>query len=116
VTGAGGLSSIFEPVTANPSALSLFATAASTWEKASSSRAGVEAQYANLRPRLLSRLQAAAYCNISPNTFSGWVRSGRLPPPLPGTTRWDLNAIDAALDALSGLTIKTEGVPSPLDE
>jgi hypothetical protein len=27
----------------------------------------------------------------------------KLPPPLPGTTRWDRKAIDRALDALSGL-------------
>jgi hypothetical protein len=56
-----------------------------------------------LAPRLLSREQAAAYCNVSPNTFSQWVRTGKLPPPLPGTTRWDLKAIDFALDAMSGL-------------
>src|SRR5258707_15886748 len=52
-------------------------------------------------PRLLSRSQAAAYCNVSPGTFSNWVRLGRLPSPLPGTTRWDLKAIDFALDAIS---------------
>jgi predicted DNA-binding transcriptional regulator AlpA len=56
-----------------------------------------------LSPRLLNRRQAAAYCNLSPTTFSNWVRAGKLPAPLPGTTRWDLKAIDSALDAMSGL-------------
>jgi predicted DNA-binding transcriptional regulator AlpA len=69
---------------------------------------------APLNPRLLNRRQAAAYCNLSPTTFSNWVRSGKLPPPLPGTTRWDLKAIDFALDALSGLRPSQE--TSALDE
>lgn len=69
---------------------------------------------APLSPRLLNRQQAAAYCNLSPTTFSNWVRSGMLPPPLPGTTRWDLKAIDFALDAISGLQPKQES--SALDE
>lgn len=67
-----------------------------------------------LSPRLLNRQQAAAYCNLSPTTFSNWVRSGKLPPPLPGTTRWDLKAIDFALDGLSGLQPRQE--TSALDE
>ena len=37
------------------------------------------------------------------STFSNWVREGKLPPALPGTARWDLKAIDFALDAMSGL-------------
>jgi hypothetical protein len=56
-----------------------------------------------LAPRLLSRPQAAGYCGLSPSAFSSWVRAGKLPPSLPGTTRWDLKAIDFALDAMSGL-------------
>src|SRR3954452_4689661 len=67
-----------------------------------------------LSPRLLNRQQAAAYCNLSPTTFSSWVRSGKLPPPLPGTTRWDLKAINIALDAMSGLQPQQE--TSALDE
>src|SRR5436190_8471555 len=66
-----------------------------------------------LAPRLLSRQQAAAYCNLSPSAFSNWIRSGRLPPALTGTTRWDRKAIDAALDATSGLQTQQES--SPLD-
>jgi hypothetical protein len=67
-----------------------------------------------LAPRLLTRQQAAGYCNLSPTTFSNWVRSGKLPLPLPGTTRWDLKAIDIALDAMSGLQQQRE--LSALDE
>lgn len=69
-----------------------------------------------IRPRLLSRQQAADYCNLSPSSFSNWVRLGKLPPPLPGTTRWDLKAIDVALDKLSDLHVETETSSSPLDE
>jgi predicted DNA-binding transcriptional regulator AlpA len=72
------------------------------------------ASYLQLAPRLLSRQQAAAYCGLSPSAFSNWVRSGKLPPPLPGTTRWDLKAIDFALDALSGLQKHQEA--TALDE
>src|ERR1700730_11140938 len=54
-------------------------------------------------PRLLTREQAAAYCGLSASGFSEWVRSGKLPGPIRGSTRWDLKAIDAALDSLSGI-------------
>ena len=54
-------------------------------------------------PRLLNRQQAAEYCGLSPSAFSSWIRSRKLPPSLPGTTRWDLKAIDFALDAMSSL-------------
>jgi hypothetical protein len=56
-------------------------------------------------PRLLTREQAAAYCGLSVNGFSEWVKSGRLPGPIPSTARWDLKAIDIALDSASGIGI-----------
>lgn len=65
-------------------------------------------------PRLLSRAQAAAYCSLSLQGFSQWVKQGRLPRPILGTARWDRKAIDAALDALSG--IETSETVSPLDQ
>lgn len=65
-------------------------------------------------PRLLSREQAAAYCGLSLQAFSRWTKVGRLPPPLTGTARWDLKAIDRALDSLSGLAEAAE--ETPLDE
>jgi hypothetical protein len=58
-----------------------------------------------IAPRLLTREQAAAYCGLSVNGFSDWVKAGRLPGSIPGTARWDLKAIDIALDSLSGIGI-----------
>jgi predicted DNA-binding transcriptional regulator AlpA len=58
-----------------------------------------------LRQRLLTREQAAFYCGLSVSAFSRWVKIGRLPAALGGTSRWDLKAIDLALDSLSGLAI-----------
>lgn len=48
--------------------------------------------------RLLTKAQAAHYCALSPRGFAAWVKSGRLPGPITGTTRWDRRAIDVALD------------------
>ena len=59
-------------------------------------------------PRLLTREQAAAYCGLSMQGFSQWVKAGRLPGPIKGTARWDLRAIDAALDAASGICATDE--------
>lgn len=55
------------------------------------------------KPRLLTRFQAARYCNVSPTTFSRWISEGILPSPIPRTNRWDQRAIDAALDRISGI-------------
>src|SRR3954449_11912493 len=63
----------------------------------------VDQAQTEMRPRLLSRSQAACYCSVSTGTFSNWVRSGKVPPPLSGTRRWDVKAIDIALDTMSGL-------------
>lgn len=54
-------------------------------------------------PRLMSRAEAAAYCGISPTSFSCWVSSHKMPPAIPGTRKWDKRAIDAKLDEISGL-------------
>lgn len=58
---------------------------------------------AAIAPRLLTRPQAAAYCGLSCPAFSDWVKRGRLPGPISGTARWDLKAIDAALDRASDI-------------
>lgn len=58
-----------------------------------------------ISPRLLSRPQAATYLALSVAAFDDWVRRGLVPGALPGTHRWDRQAIDAALDRASGLTI-----------
>jgi hypothetical protein len=57
-----------------------------------------------ITPRLLTRKQAAGYCGLSLQGFSEWVKRGIIPPALPGTARWDLKAIDIALDRLSGIS------------
>jgi hypothetical protein len=56
-----------------------------------------------LPPRLMSREDAAAYCNCSLSTFDDWVRRGIIPRLVPGTHRWDRVAIDRALDKAAGL-------------
>jgi predicted DNA-binding transcriptional regulator AlpA len=58
-----------------------------------------------LPKRLLTREEAAFYCGLSVSAFSRWVMLGRLPRPLVGSARWDLKAIDLALDSLSGLKL-----------
>ena len=55
-------------------------------------------------PRLLTRETASQYCSLSTQSFSAWVSAGRLPAPIPGTNRWDLKALDLALDNLSGIS------------
>ncbi len=67
-----------------------------------------------LMPRLVTRSEAARYCRLSKGGFSGWVRDGRLPGPIAGTARWDLRAIDAAIDSLSEICVTERA--SPLDQ
>jgi predicted DNA-binding transcriptional regulator AlpA len=53
--------------------------------------------------RLITKREAAAYCGVSLPTFSKWVLAGIMPPAFGATRRWDRRAIDAAIDAASGL-------------
>jgi hypothetical protein len=53
--------------------------------------------------RLVSEKEAATAVGLDLNTFRAWVASGRLPKPIPDCNKFDLKAIDAALDRLSGL-------------
>lgn len=69
---------------------------------------------ATIAKRLMTRADAAEYCSLSMAQFSQWVSSGRLPPPISGTHRWDRHALDNALDNLSGLTPKS--ALSPLEK
>lgn len=55
--------------------------------------------------RLMSGAVAAAYCGVTPATFSKWVAAGTVPAALPGTRRWDRKAIDLALDKASGIAV-----------
>jgi hypothetical protein len=51
----------------------------------------------------MSGTDAAAYCGVTPATWSKWVASGTVPAPVLGTRRWDRKAIDLALDKASGI-------------
>ena len=54
--------------------------------------------------RGLSREEAAAYIDISPNTFDRMVSDGLMPKPVQiyGRKVWDVRAIDSAFDTLQG--------------
>lgn len=67
-----------------------------------------------MTPRLISRPDAAAYCGLTPRGFDDWVKRNIVPGPLPSTKKWDVKAIDAALDKLSGFAPPT--VPEPEDD
>jgi hypothetical protein len=53
--------------------------------------------------RLVSEQHAAQQIGLDLATFRAWVKCGRLPKPLPDCGKYDLKAIDAALDRISGL-------------
>lgn len=56
-----------------------------------------------MRPRLLSRDVAAAYCGVVGETFDQHIRP-HVPPIQIGTRRlWDIRALDRWLDERSGL-------------
>jgi predicted DNA-binding transcriptional regulator AlpA len=65
-------------------------------------------------PRGLSRFRAAAYVGVSPGIFDRLVAEGKLPKPrsIYHLRRWDLRAIDRALDALFG----SDGTPDGAEE
>jgi hypothetical protein len=53
--------------------------------------------------RFLSDKEAAAEIGLELSQFKAWVQSGRLPKPLAEIDKYDLKAIDAAIDRISGL-------------
>jgi hypothetical protein len=57
----------------------------------------------------VTKKEAAVYCGLTPRGFGNWVEKGLAPPALPGTNRWDLDALDHHLNRLSVLT-------SPMEE
>ena len=52
--------------------------------------------------RLLSRVEAAAYLSVSPNTFDRMKADGLMPQPKRVYRRllWDVRDLDAAIDSL----------------
>jgi hypothetical protein len=53
--------------------------------------------------RLASERQAAEEIGLDVATFRAWVECGKLPKSLPDCGKFDMKAIDAALDRISGL-------------
>ena len=61
-----------------------------------------------MQPRLVPKAEAAAYLHLTTAQFDNWVRNGIVPGPLKGrngkvTRRYDLRAIDHALDRAAGI-------------
>ena len=54
-------------------------------------------------PRLVTESAACEAMGLPLATFRAWVQSGRLPQPLPDCGLYDVKALDAALDRVSGL-------------
>ena len=67
--------------------------------------------------RMLSRVEAAAYCGVSPSTLDKMLKEGLIPSPIKFLTcnRFDLRKLDAGLDALSG-TVSERIEPNEWDE
>jgi hypothetical protein len=61
--------------------------------------------------RLVSEKEAAAEIGLELSQFKAWVDCGRLPKPLADCGKYDLKAIDQAIDRISGLG----GGTNPLD-
>ncbi|MGL5735466.1 MAG: hypothetical protein ACRCYS_11420 [Beijerinckiaceae bacterium] len=61
-------------------------------------------------PRMLKRSTAAAYCELSIQAFEREIIAGRLPGPvlLGGKEHWCKNALDLALDIITGATSEPE--------
>jgi hypothetical protein len=64
--------------------------------------------------RGMSKQEAAEYCGCETlAAFDQWRSKGIVPGPIPGTTRWDRKALDAALDRASGLVSESAPEMSP---
>jgi hypothetical protein len=53
--------------------------------------------------RLVTEKEAAEAIGLELATFRAWVELGRLPKAIPDCGKFDLKAIDAAIDRISGL-------------
>ena len=61
-------------------------------------------------PRLASEVQAAAHIGLDLATFRAWVAAGRLPHALPDCGKYDMKAIHLALDRMSGIASRENGL------
>ena len=57
--------------------------------------------------RFVSEKEAAEYIGVDTSLVRAWVACGRLPQPIPDCGKFDLRAIDVALDLLSGIATPT---------
>ena len=60
--------------------------------------------------RLASEKEAADYIGLEVATFRAWVSSGRLPQPIADCGKYDLKAIDLAIDRISGIGTATNAL------
>jgi predicted site-specific integrase-resolvase len=60
--------------------------------------------------RLVNEKEAADAVGVDLATFRGWVECGKLPGPIPDCGKFDLKAIDAALDRVSGIGSPTNAL------
>ena len=58
----------------------------------------------NIPPRGLTLKQAATYVGLTPRSYREAVRQNKYQDIMSGTRRYDRNAIDARLNAASGMT------------
>jgi hypothetical protein len=63
-----------------------------------------------MAPRLVTEKQAAEAIGVELATFRAWVAAGKLPKPLADCGKFDLKALDAALDRVSGLSNPTNAL------
>lgn len=64
-----------------------------------------------MKKRLLTVQEAAEYCGLGVPGFRAAVNRGILPGTVPGLKRYDIHAIDKALNCLSGIVDKEEKQP-----
>jgi hypothetical protein len=69
------------------------------------------------RPRCVTIEDAARYVGLTPAGYRAAAARGVFPGPIPGTNRYDIKAIDAAIDRLSGMeSVPPEDEPSAYDK
>jgi hypothetical protein len=56
--------------------------------------------------RLVRVTEAAAYCSLSPSGFRAWINRIGLKSKVKCANLYDMNALDAAIDRLSGINSK----------
>lgn len=67
-----------------------------------------------LTKRGLTKQEAADYCGCNTlSAFDRWIQKGLIPRAMPRTSRWDLKALDAALDRASGLVTESASELTP---